>query len=328
MDPAVSVIVTSYNYARYIRLAIESVLNQTYHDFEVIVVDDGSTDETRSILEGLGDRVTCLFQANQGKSAALNRGIQAARGRYVAFLDSDDLWLPDALARRVAVFEADPQVGVVYSHALVIDAEGRPLPQTIGAPARYPGQTLRSLLSGNYIPFATFAVRRSCLDRVGAAFDPKFGATNDWELYLRLSRVCRFHYIDQPTACWRLHGQNWSGNAALMAEQMERVVERALAEPDLPAEVQRSRPVIYRNLYTNTGVGHLAASQWGAACHAFGRAIRVSRNPPWALARILYLVLVRFLEGSRLGAALVAGAARCKQRLNYAAASQTRERGT
>lgn len=111
MPPAISVIITSYNYARFIGEAIESVLGQTYQDFEVIVVDDGSTDDTRSVLDRFGDHITCIYQTNQGKSAALNQGIASAQGRYLAFLDSDDCWLPHSLQAPLAGSGNDDQRG-------------------------------------------------------------------------------------------------------------------------------------------------------------------------------------------------------------------------
>jgi len=316
--PKVSVIITSYNYARFISEAIQSVLDQTYRDFEVIVVDDGSTDDTPSVLDSFGDSITCIYQTNKGKSEALNRGIATSRGRYLAFLDSDDCWLPDSLEARLAAFEADPGVGVVYGRALVVDEAGRPLPYTIGAPERYPGETFRSLLYGVFIPFLTFTVRRECFEQAGAYFDPSFGTTNDWELYLRLSRVCRFRYLDRPLARYRVHGSQWSGNPVVMAEQMTRLIERALSDPDLPPEVERSKHIVYRNLYTNIGLGFVGPGPRRLALQYFAKALAVSRNPIWAAIRIAYLILVGYLNRSRLGAWAVQALANIKQRLNYA----------
>lgn len=317
MAPQISVIITSYNYESFIGQAIQSLLDQTYRDLEVIVVDDGSTDGTRAVLEGFGERIRCIYQANQGKSAALNRGLAASQGSYLAFLDSDDCWLPDSLEARLAAFQADPEVGVVYGRAQIIDAAGRLQPQTIGAPERYPGKTFRSLLYGNFIPFLTFMVRRECFERAGMFFDPTFGTTNDWELHLRLSRVCRFRYLDQPLACWRLHSANWSGNPAVMAEQMTQVVKKALSLPDLQPEIERSKHIIYRNLYTNIGLGFVGPGPRRLALTYFGRALRVSHNPVWAAMRIAYLLLVAGLNRSRGGAWAVRTLAGLKERLNY-----------
>lgn len=323
--PAVSVIVTSYNYAEYLGAAIQSVLDQTYRDFEVVVVDDGSTDASRQVLAAFGERIVCLEQTNQGKSVALNRGLAISRGRYLAFLDSDDLWLPESLAHRVALLESEPDVGVVYSKAYVIDGAGRRQPYTIGAPERFPGETLRSLLYANPIQFLTFMVRQSCLTQVGEAFDRHLGAANDWDLYLRLSRVCRFHYLDEPTACWRVHGRNWSGNPAAMEADLTQVVDRALAAPDLPLAVARARSSIYRNLYSDIGLAYASAGQQAQAWRLYRRALGVAGNPLTAATRIAYHALVRGAQRTAFGATVVSALGESKRRLNAWVAASRRQ---
>src|SRR5438034_9298591 len=121
----VSVIIPTYNYARYLAAAIESALAQTYAPLEIIVVDDGSTDDTLRILGAYGNRLRVLRQANQGAGAARNAGIAAARGEYVAFLDSDDLWHPRKLELQLARFASDPDLGLVHCGVEVLDEQGR-----------------------------------------------------------------------------------------------------------------------------------------------------------------------------------------------------------
>ena len=316
----VSVIITSYNYARYIGAAVQSVLDQTYRDLEIVVVDDGSTDETLEVLRHFENDITIICQENSGKSVALNRGIAATQGRYLAFLDSDDCWRPDAVARRMAAFEQDEKVGVVYGRTNVIDASGKLLPYANGSPDLYPGDPFRSLLCGVYIPFLTFMVRRSDLDRVGPYFDPAFGAVNDWELFLRLARVCRFAYIDEPLAYYRVHGANWSRNAAAMGAEMTRVVHKVLSAPDLPEVVQRTRATILRNLYTNVGLGFVSIGNYRLAMHYLSRALSSAQHPSWALVRIVYLIAMGYLRRHPAGAAAVEALGRVKQRANYAVA--------
>src|SRR5579864_8740685 len=113
--PQVSVVIPAYNAARFLGDAIQSVLNQTYSNFEVVVVNDGSTDDTESVVRSFGDRLFYVKQANKGVSAARNEGIKRARGQYVAFLDSDDVWLPTKLAEQIPFLEQNPEVGLVYS---------------------------------------------------------------------------------------------------------------------------------------------------------------------------------------------------------------------
>src|SRR4051812_3217208 len=110
----VSVVIATYNHGRYLREAIDSALAQTHPPLEVIVVDDGSTDDTAEILQTYGGRIRAMRQANAGVAAARNAGLAAASGRYVGFLDSDDVWAPDKLARQLAVFDAQPALGLVH----------------------------------------------------------------------------------------------------------------------------------------------------------------------------------------------------------------------
>src|SRR5918996_212462 len=123
MSSKVSVVIPTYNYGRYLPEAVESVLHQTFPDLEVIVVDDGSTDDTRELIGRFGDKVCYIYQRNQGLPAARNTGIRAARGEYVGFLDSDDLWLPGKLALQVPRLDSRQAVGLVYADALFFSDE-------------------------------------------------------------------------------------------------------------------------------------------------------------------------------------------------------------
>ena len=132
----VSIVVTSYNYARFLETTIDSALKQEWPDIEVIVVDDGSTDDSRAVIEGYGDRVTPLFQQNQGQSAAISAGFELVTGEVVIFLDSDDVLLPDLVGRIMPVFKADPAVAWVHWPMQVIDGQGQRLDRTL-PPAGY-----------------------------------------------------------------------------------------------------------------------------------------------------------------------------------------------
>ena len=123
----VSVVIPNYNYARFLPEAIDSVLAQTYGQIEIIVVDDGSTDDSREILDGYGDRVTVIFQQNAGVSAARNNGVSRSRGEYLAFLDADDAWLPAKIERQIAAFRGDEEIGLVHVGMVEIDGSGNSL---------------------------------------------------------------------------------------------------------------------------------------------------------------------------------------------------------
>ncbi len=124
LAPLVSVIIPTYNYGRYLGKALESCRSQTYKGLEIIVVDDGSTDDTRGVVERFGPGVVYIFQANQGVSRARNRGLDVARGELLTFLDADDYLLPDSIADRVEVLQRRPDIGIVFSDSYSCDAEG------------------------------------------------------------------------------------------------------------------------------------------------------------------------------------------------------------
>ncbi|MDP4978304.1 MAG: glycosyltransferase [Desulfobacterales bacterium] len=194
-DPLVSIIIPTYNRAWIVRDAIDSVLGQTYADFELIVVDDGSTDRTPQILDAYGDRLRVIRQANQGVSAARNRGIGASSGPLIALLDSDDIWLPGKLSVQVDFFRKNPAALICQTEEIWIRNGLRVNP---GKRHRKPSGVIfeRSLDLCLVSPSAVM-VRRALLEVVGL-FDENLPACEDYDLWLRVG--CRFpvHLIDKP----------------------------------------------------------------------------------------------------------------------------------
>lgn len=199
----VSVVVTCYNYGRYLPEALSSALGQTHRDLEVIIIDDGSTDDTRAAAKPfLSDpRARYIFRPNGGQARAKNDGIRAATGDLVAFLDADDAWAPDKLERQIPLF-ADPAVGVVYSGISFMDAEGRPAFHPPAVLPMFRGNVLKPLLSDNFVPFSSSVARRSCLLGDGF-FDETLSMSIDWDLWLLLSLSHRFDYVDAPLLRYR-----------------------------------------------------------------------------------------------------------------------------
>lgn len=253
--PTVSVIIPTYNCGHFIGTGLESVMAQTYQHIEVIVVDDGSTDETRRCVEAFGPRVRYIHQSNAGPSAARNTGIRASRGTFLAFLDADDVWLPRKLERQVAVMEADPEIGVVYTWWAHVDETGAPLPQTV-QPTHH-GHVFEQLLRGCFVTPAMSLIRRSCLDRVGL-FDTGMRRGEDWDLLLRIAGARYvFACIPEILMQYRLHAHQTSGDFVKMTESGRRVLAKALAQLPPDALRRRLRAEAYRNLYA------YAASQAG-----------------------------------------------------------------
>jgi glycosyltransferase involved in cell wall biosynthesis len=198
-NPTVSVVIPTYNRAHLIGRSIRSVLSQTYQDFEIIVVDDASTDNTEEVLRSLGnERIRYIRQEqNKGANAARNTGIKAGRGKYIAFQDSDDIWLPDKLEKQMNVFKtALPNVGVVYTGCIRVFGNNIyyfPSSQI----TKKDGDIHQQLLIRNFVGTQSIMAPREYLEKVGM-FDENFPRLQDWELVIRLSKYYKFKFIDEP----------------------------------------------------------------------------------------------------------------------------------
>ena len=199
--PKVSVVVPAYNSADYTVETVDSILAQTYGDFELIVVDDGSTDHTREAMEAYGDRIQYIYKENGGACSARNFGIAMSRGEYVACLDCDDLWLPEKLGRSVAALDEHLDWALVFTPCLLIDAEGG----VIGLSNYRPdlSRAFFELLKRNYIVAATVVMRRTHLGPAGP-FDENIFIPADWDLWLRLVREHPIGCIEMPLSKYRM----------------------------------------------------------------------------------------------------------------------------
>ena len=208
--PLVSAVIPTYNYARYVAGAVESVLAQSFDDLEIVVVDDGSTDETADTLHPFLERIRYIHQEHRGLAAARNTGIRVARGPYVAFLDSDDLWLPEKVSVQISRLDGDPAVGLVYGEAALF-TETSPGTTTLHSYwAHHPsGKILPWLVRQNVVPSPTPMVRRQLFDQVGP-FDETLSACEDWDMWIRIARVSEFAYVDRVLAKYRVHAANMS----------------------------------------------------------------------------------------------------------------------
>ncbi|HEY0003254.1 MAG TPA: glycosyltransferase [Pyrinomonadaceae bacterium] len=212
--PKVSICIPSYNHARYLPAALESALSQTYKDFEMIVVDDGSTDESLLIAESFAARypahirvLTHPERGHRGIAETANLAKRAARGEYWSGLCSDDVWYPDKLEQQVAFMEANPRVGLVYGLAQAVDEQGEQLPQVNGWSISHEPDTLSRLLQENPIPAATALVRFECLKRAGFEDDLVY---SDWEWWIRILAHSELGFIPRPLVMYRIHAYNTS----------------------------------------------------------------------------------------------------------------------
>ncbi|HVP10337.1 MAG TPA: glycosyltransferase [Phycisphaerae bacterium] len=242
-EPAVSIIIPTYNRVRLLREALDSVSRQTFRDFEVIVVDDGSTENVAAVAADHPTRPTVLRQQRKGPAAARNRGIQAARGAILAFLDSDDLWLPEKLERFIAALNAAPGVRIFYGPMAPITEDGRPVPGR-SKPCRG-GRITEHLFCSSFVHVPTVVCRKDVLLQA-KCFDESLPVCEDYDLWLRLSVKETFGLIEEPLALRRLHGDRlskacMSRNLAIKATVLRRFYEATRAQGCLNPKVAETR---------------------------------------------------------------------------------------
>lgn len=228
MSALVSIIIPCYNQARFLSDALDSALAQEYDALEIIVVNDGSTDDfdARSAPYQNDARVKIINQENRGLPAARNRGIRESRGEYLKFLDADDWLVPTAIAKQVAAFHANPTLGLVYCDLVRVNARGEQIDDYAVANARriLNGNILPSLIVGGYFTPHTVLVRRTILEQVGL-FNEALNS-EDTELWMRI--MCEgyaAHFVPEKLAYYRLHGANSSLDPLVMRAAQQRVLD-------------------------------------------------------------------------------------------------------
>ncbi len=261
MTPIVSVIIPAYNQARYLPLSVCSVLAQTWADWEIVLVNDGSTDDTAAVAAQFSDpRIRYIYQNNQGLSAARNTGVQAAQGHYLAFLDSDDEWEPEFLATCIRTLEANPKLAGVYTRNIFIDQNGQVLPNMGGEVV--PTEQFRSRsLEGGYFPPNAVLVDADVVREMGL-FDVQLTSEEDWDLWLRISTRYSMQAIAQPLARYRSYTGSMSTNAARMHANRLAVLTKYFGPLDGDAQTWTAdKRRAYAFAYRNTCLGYLQQAQ-------------------------------------------------------------------
>jgi hypothetical protein len=228
--PLVSVIMAAYNYARFLPRAIESALSQDYprEALQIIVVDDGSTDDTPAVVERYLDAVTYIRKPNGGVLSTVSRGLEEARGDYISLLSADDEFLPHKTRRQVEFLEAHPHVGLVYADMQVVDADGRVTAPSFWRSVRIEPQRGRiygRLIGGNCVSGGSMMVRASLKERFHPF--PKEAAWEDWWIALKVAETAEIDFLPEPVYRYRNHGRNMSLGAA--GEQRRKSVQIELA---------------------------------------------------------------------------------------------------
>jgi len=287
--PDVSVIVPAYNSAELIRESIDSALRQQQVTCEVIVVDDGSTDGTWEVLQSYGDRIRSIRQSNQGAYYARNAAAAIATGEWLAFLDADDVWADDKLAKQLQL--AAPQVGLIYSDCANLDASGRVTGRTSDAAALVEGRIFEPLLTNNFLSTSTVLIRRKVFEELGG-FATEIKGCADWDMWLRYAasdREVRVH--PDALASYRWHAGQMSKSFEARQRNRLQVIERAV---NLAKRLGRTVPrSLERKAYGNSW----ATAAWFVAPHDHWQAslwcVRALTWDPFSLT--YYKLLIKTL---------------------------------
>lgn len=306
--PKINVIVPTYNNAKYLREAIDSILNQSAAHYDILVVDDGSTDETRDIVSSYGNQVRYLYQENQGLAVARNTGIANTKGKYFTFLDGDDLWEPDNLEIKLDIMEQDDSIGAAFSdftlfNDTVIIAES-------GIQVQYPiffrrghslesifskqqtfhmkngnelrlfrGNIFNSLLFGNFINACSILVRRESQEQVGF-FRPELRTQQDYEYWLRFSQENDFCFVDRALVHYRRHSTQLTAHKN-MARIIGTVIgiltpyyENIATNGNTELKNSFSKRLAASNI--NLGLAHLGNRENSQARQAFFKALKIA----------------------------------------------------
>lgn len=318
MSPRVSVVVPCFNYGRFVAEAVASILAQSFRDFEVIVVDDGSTDDTPDVLRRITDpRVRVLRQANQGCAAARNAGRALARGEFLAFLDADDLWRPTYLERQMEVLDAEPEVDFCFTN-FVRSQDGAFLPQSQfdivpairtlpSRPTRVPsarvlaGDTFEALAPLPDPPGWLQASVIRVTSIAGALSKPGIPNAEDLFLILQIYSRTRAAYIDEPLVEVRRHGNNSYRSSDQIRSAVVSVLQQVYADVDLP---DRYREVLRRRIgaeYCRRGWRYFWGGDVKQAAQHYTEALEWPGSRMNALAHLALLPAVPFLPRRESG---------------------------
>lgn len=287
--PEVSIIIPAYNSAAFIGEALQSVLNQDFNDYEVIVVDDGSTDETAEVVAKFSDhRILYIYQSNEGSASARNHGLRLARGDLIAFLDADDIWRPGYLSYMVEYLHTHSEADGVYCGYRYMKADGTPLPEIVNRVVP-PEQLYNTLLEGNFLSTCTLVVRQSCFNNVGY-FDVNLRQAMDYDMWLRLSRTYLLVGSPEVLVWYRRHCSNTTVNVRLQNRSLEYILQKHFGDEDSPpGEWSTEKRLAYAGYYRLRAGNLLRAGDVEGCARSIGRMLLI--RPDWVNQDKWYFML-------------------------------------
>ncbi|MBN1912735.1 MAG: glycosyltransferase family 2 protein [Pirellulales bacterium] len=240
----ISVVIPAYNASRHIHETLDSVLAQTFTDYEIIVIDDGSTDHTPEILKQYGANITVVRQTNRGRAAACNAGVRIARGEWIALVDADDVWLPEKLEQQVVECG---NYAMSYTDSVTFGENCEEVVKSLVTPA-YSGYVVGELLLGNFITGSSVVIRKDVFLEEGG-FDESYCCVQDWPLWLKICAKHELGYLAEPVVRYRIHDEATSANARRTVMTRNRVLREAFGPGGVGEPYRHLRRAAYANSY-------------------------------------------------------------------------------
>lgn len=279
----VSVVIPAYNKADLTIKTVESVLGQTYENIEVIVVDDGSTDDTKKKLQLFGDRITYICKQNGGASSARNVGIKQATGEYIALIDCDDIYYPEKIAKSVECLEKKSDYGFVYTGAYFMNGDGDVISEHGISDHPASGWIASRLIVKNFICNSTAVIRRECFEKVGY-FDEKIFIPADWDMLLRLAERYKAAYIDDKLTGYRLSDSYTASNMEMGINEIIYVLNKALSRNSHFHSGLKKRCL--STVYFTCGINYAVMQDFKKSQESLLKAVL---NKPYNLRGLLFL---------------------------------------
>jgi glycosyltransferase involved in cell wall biosynthesis len=279
----VTIITANYNGSQYLAKAINSVLNQSYPFIEHVIVDDGSTDDSARLIKSFGDKDSrikpILLPQNRGVARARNVGIENSTGKYIAFLDADDMWVPEKVEKQVAVFRQHPNAGLVVTDALSIDENDQILKNKKNRKKTREGVvSLYDYIAGKCHLSINAMTRRECLEKTGL-FNPNYVIGEDYELWMRITREYEYYYLKEPLHLYRFHRNNATRNKLFNRESKIKILEEMVDNnPHLMDDLGRGFKLIMQRKYNSLGKAYYFADRLEDADVCFRKALELKGN--------------------------------------------------
>ena len=233
----VSIIIPTFNRRDYITTALDSVLAQSYKDYEIIIIDDGSSDDTKEVLKPYQNNIRYFYQDNRGIPATRNKGIREAQGDYIAFLDSDDYWLPEKLKRQIECFKQNPHYGMVATRCSSITPDGRFRKKN--RPGKS-GWVLTDLFKANFIRTSSAMIEKECFEKVGL-FDESLPECEEYDLWLRITKHYPIGFINEPLTVYTDNPRGVSTDSLAGRILRLKVLEKDYLKECIPSALYRKR---------------------------------------------------------------------------------------